>query len=55
MRGHFAAIVLILVGVFFLLSNLGLLNVSIGQIIRTWWPVALIALGLSLFFTPGRK
>ena len=55
MRGNFAAIVLILVGVFFLLSNLGMLNVSIGQIISTWWPVALIALGLSLFFTPGRK
>ncbi|MBK9571330.1 MAG: hypothetical protein IPO43_00820 [Rhodoferax sp.] len=55
MKGHFGAIVLVLVGAFFLLSNLGLLNVSIAELLRTWWPVILIALGVGMFFVPGSK
>lgn len=55
MRGHFAAIVLIVIGSFFLLSNLGLLHLSLGELLRTWWPLLLIGLGLSLFFTPRSK
>ena len=55
MRGNIAAIVLILVGSYFLLSNLGLINVSMREIIATWWPVILIAVGLSMFVMPGRK
>jgi hypothetical protein len=55
MRGHFAATVLVVLGVFFLLTNLNLINISLMQIIKTWWPVGLIALGLSMFFTPGGK
>jgi len=55
MKGHFAAIVLVLVGSFFLLSNLGLLHLSLGELLRTWWPVILIGVGLSLFFTPGSR
>lgn len=55
MKGHFGAIVLVLVGAFFLLSNLGLLNVSIAELFRTWWPVILIALGVGMFFAPGSK
>ncbi len=55
MRGHFGAIVLVAVGTFFLLSNLGLLNISIGELLRVWWPVILIALGVSLFFAPDSK
>ena len=55
MRGNFAAIVLIGVGTFFLLSNLGLINISVRELFRTWWPLILIAVGISLFFTPGRK
>lgn len=54
MRGNFAAIVLIVIGSFFLLSNLGLLNISLRELF-TWWPLILIAVGISLFFTPGRK
>ncbi|MEI8327087.1 MAG: DUF5668 domain-containing protein, partial [Betaproteobacteria bacterium] len=46
MRGHFAAIVLVLVGMFFLLSNLGLVHISIGELFRTWWPLILIAVGV---------
>jgi Domain of unknown function (DUF5668) len=58
MKGNVAAIVLVLVGAFFLLSNLGLINVSLMEVLKVWWPVILIAVGLGLFFTPdsrGRK
>ena len=55
MRGNVGAIVLILVGAFFLLSNLGLLNVSLRELIATWWPLILIVLGVGLFFTPGDR
>jgi hypothetical protein len=55
MRGNIAAIVLILVGSYFLLSNLGLINISMREVISTWWPAVLIAVGVSMFFTPGGK
>lgn len=55
MKGHFGAIVLIVVGSLFLLSNLGMLHVNIGELFRTWWPAILIALGLSMIFTPGPR
>ena len=55
MRGNFAAIVLIVIGSFFLLSNLGLLNISLRELFPAWWPLILSAVGISLFFTPGRK
>ena len=54
-QGHFAAIVLVVLGVFFLLTNLGLISISLRELLRVWWPVALIAVGLALFFTPGDK
>ena len=55
MRGNVAAIVLVLVGSFFLLSNLGWIDISLTQLIKIWWPVGLIAVGVSLFFTPERQ
>jgi hypothetical protein len=55
MRGNVAAIVLIVIGSFFLLTNLGLIDISLREIFRTWWPLILIAVGLSLFFTPGQE
>lgn len=51
MKGNVAAFVLIGFGTFFLLSNLGLINVSLAQIFTTWWPAILIAVGVSLLFT----
>jgi len=51
MKGNVAAIVLIGFGTFFLLSNLGLINVSLAALLKTWWPVILIAVGVSLLFT----
>lgn len=55
MRGNVAAIVLVLVGSFFLMSNLGLIDISLAQLVKTWWPVILIAIGVSLFFTPEKQ
>lgn len=40
------SILLIVLGIIFLLDNLNYLDISIGEIIRTYWPVALIWLGL---------
>jgi hypothetical protein len=54
MRGNVAAVVLVLVGTFFLLSNLGLIDISLAQLIKTWWPIILIAVGVSLFFAPDK-
>jgi hypothetical protein len=54
MRGNFAAIFLICLGTFFLLTNLGLINVSLAALLRTWWPMILIAVGLSLLFSGKR-
>ncbi len=53
MRGNFGAIVLILVGGIALAHNLGYLHVNLAHLIRTWWPLILIVLGISFFFTPG--
>jgi hypothetical protein len=47
MRGNFAAIVLIVIGSFFLLSNLGLLNINLRELFHTWWPLILIAVGIA--------
>jgi len=53
MKGNFAAMVLVLVGTFLLLGNLGLIHVSLTDLIKVWWPAILILVGVSLFFTPG--
>lgn len=55
MKGNFAAFVLIVVGAIFLLSNLGVLNFSLIDVLRVWWPAVLIALGAALFFIPSDK
>ncbi len=48
MKGNVAAIVLIALGVFFLLTNLGLVNISLAELLKTWWPLILIALGVAM-------
>ncbi|MGA9395666.1 MAG: DUF5668 domain-containing protein [Azonexus sp.] len=53
MKGNFAAIVLTLIGVVALAVNLDLFQLDIVALLRKWWPLALIAVGLALFFTPG--
>ncbi len=55
MKGNVAAIALIAFGTFFLLSNLGLVNVSLAELFRIWWPAILIAVGVAMFFTPNNR
>lgn len=55
MKGNVAAIVLIVLGAFFLLTNLGLLNVNLANLFKTWWPAILIAVGVSMFALPNGK
>ena len=55
MPSNVAAIVLVVLGVFFLLTNLGLISISLKELLVTWWPLALIAIGVALFFTPREK
>ena len=53
MKGHFGAVLLILAGILLLLDNLGIIQFSFIELLKTWWPVLLIAVGIALFFTPG--
>jgi hypothetical protein len=55
MRGNVAAIVLVVLGAFFLASNLGWIDVSLMQVAKTWWPAILIAIGISLFFAQDKQ
>ena len=34
---------------------LGLIDVSLWGLLRTWWPAILIAVGVALFFVPDTK
>lgn len=52
MKGNFAAIVLVVVGALALAVNLELISIDLMQIVRTWWPLVLILLGVGLFLTP---
>ena len=53
MKGNFGAMVLILIGIVALAVNLGALDINFVQLIRTWWPLLLIVLGVGMFFTPN--
>ena len=55
MKGNFLALVLVLTGSVFLLNNLGLIDFSFWRLLRTWWPVIPIAVGVALFFVPDTK
>ena len=46
----FAAIVLILVGLFFLARNLGWIDGTLWGLVATWWPLILVAVGLGMLF-----
>jgi hypothetical protein len=46
-RSRVGAVILILLGVLFLLANLGIIP-HLGVLLAPWWPVILIAVGLSL-------
>ena len=45
LRSRTGAIVLIIVGALFLLSNLGVVP-QLGPLLRQWWPLILIVIGV---------
>ncbi|MEN9436611.1 MAG: hypothetical protein RIR09_1266 [Pseudomonadota bacterium] len=55
MKGNVAAIVLVVLGTFFLLNNLGLINISLAELFKTWWPAILIVLGVVMFAVPNDR
>jgi ribose/xylose/arabinose/galactoside ABC-type transport system permease subunit len=52
MKGNFAAIVLIVIGAIALGVNLELFELDLVALLKKWWPLALIAIGMALFMTP---
>ena len=52
MKGQFAAISLTLIGALALAVNLDLIEIDLVTLMRKWWPIGLIALGVALYFTP---
>ncbi len=49
MKPSVPGVILIVIGVLFLLRNLGF-DLRLGQLFATWWPLALIALGVGMMF-----
>ena len=58
MKENFISVALIVIGAIALAVNLEWIEFDLVALLRKWWPLALIALGLLLFVTPdagGRK
>jgi hypothetical protein len=57
MKGNFISVALIVIGAIALAVNLEWIEFDLVALLRKWWPLALIAVGAALFFTPddGRK
>lgn len=53
-RNLIPAVILIALGLLFLANNLGWTDVGLGRLIATWWPLILIAVGVSLL-VKGRQ
>ena len=45
-KGKSIGILLIIIGLLFLLNNLNLIKVSVVELIRVYWPVILIWIGI---------
>jgi hypothetical protein len=54
MKPSVPAIILIVIGILFLLRNLGF-DVHLGELFATWWPLAVIALGVGMLFRNGPR
>jgi hypothetical protein len=44
----FAALILIVLGLFFLARNLGWIDAGLGSLLATWWPAILVAVGVGM-------
>ena len=54
-KGTGIGIFFIVVGLLFLLNNLELLDISLGEIIRVYWPLILIWLGVDKLLRRDEK
>tara|TARA_B100001115_G_C15814060_1_gene403956 strand:+ start:1192 stop:1371 length:180 start_codon:yes stop_codon:yes gene_type:complete len=54
-KGIGIGIFFIVVGLLFLLNNLELLDISLGEIIRVYWPLILIWLGVDKLLRRDEK
>ena len=55
-RSRIGAFILILIGVIFLLINLGILPVAqLRALLAQWWPLILIAVGVWLLARPRKN
>ena len=54
-RNLVTALILIVLGVLFLARNLGWTDLDLGRLLSTWWPLILIAVGLSLLLRRGTR
>lgn len=57
-KGNFVSIALIVIGFVALAVNLDLIQFDLVAMMRRWWPLVLIVVGIALFLTPddgGRK
>jgi hypothetical protein len=52
MKGNFVSLALIVIGALALAVNLDLLEFDLVALVKKWWPVVLIVLGVGLYFTP---
>ena len=52
MKGNFVSVALVVIGALALAVNLDWLEFDLVALLRKWWPLALIGLGLALFLTP---
>lgn len=53
-HSYFFPYLLILIGIIFLLNNLGLVSFSIWSILWKFWPVIIIFIGLNIIFGKSR-
>ena len=50
-----APLILIVLGLFFLASNLGWTDASLGQMLSKWWPLILVAAGVTMLVDRSKK
>jgi lipopolysaccharide export LptBFGC system permease protein LptF len=54
-RSRSGAYILIAIGAIFLLVNLGVLPIrELAHLLATWWPLILIAIGVSMLLRPRK-
>ena len=54
-KGFGVGVLFIVIGILFLLNNLELLDISIGDLIRVYWPLILIWLGIDKLLRKEKK